>query len=279
MSDIRIFPVSEDQVEQASSLMLPQPAEALRKGLPVVALAAAESDTVAGCIAGAAYMGVVEIHSLYVHPEFRRHGVGRALIEKLDEYASDMDLGLKAEYTLQTEDNKTLAPFLEALDFIEDPVHFPNYCLAPLGSLHVNISAIGDRFKSVMPFFETPAELLRHAEEKSIMKGLPLPLGGLMSETTDPELSYCCVKDGRISAYLVAEDMHDGMVRIPAVWSELNDPRDMMVMLSKVIEKLNRRFPPDTRIAMLALNPTSLKLIEYVCGEVEQCSFRYIRKF
>ena len=64
-----------------------------------------------------------------------------------------------------------------------------------------------------------------------------------------------------------------------ALWSELNDPREMMVMLARTIERLKRRYEWDTRIAMLALNPVSYKIIEHVCEEADPCSFRFIRKF
>jgi hypothetical protein len=52
----------------------------------------------------------------------------------------------------------------------------------------------------------------------------------------------------------------------------------MMVMLSHSIKKMNRRFAPDTKVFMLALNPMSQKLIEHVCSYVEQCTFRFLRK-
>ena len=128
-------------------------------------------------------------------------------------------------------------------------------------------------------FFETSKNLLEAASERSRLEGYPLPAGGLLSSGTDPEMSYCSVRRGRVSAYVAVEALGDGMVRIPALWSELNDPREMMVMLSRSIEKLRAKISPDTRIAMLALSPTSLKLIEHICGRVEQCSYRYIRKF
>lgn len=278
MSDIRVFSVTEDQADEAAELMLPEQAEALKKGLPITVLAAVADDKAAGVLAGAADNGVFEIESLFVHPDFRKLGMGKALVEKLSEHTDEMGLGLKAEYTLENEDNRTLRPFFEALDFIEDPVFFPSYFLAPLGELHINVRASSDMYKGVTSFLKTSNSLLEAATERSINSGFPLPAGGLLSDNVDPRLSFCSVSRDRISAYVTVEGMSRNLIRVSAVWSELNDPREMMVMLSGAMGEMKKRFPADSRVAMLALNPMSKKLIEHICGDLEQCSFRFIRK-
>ena len=279
MSDIRVYAVTEDQAEEAAGLMMPAQAKALKMGLPITVLAAVIEDKAVGVIAGTAAYGVFDIESLYIHPDYRRQGVGKALVEKLSEYTDEMDLGLKAEYNLETEDNKTLRPFFESLDFIEDPMFFPSYRLAPLAKLNVNVRGSEALYNDAKSLYETPKDLLEAATQRSMESGFPLPDDGLMSPDIDAAMSYCVIKHDRISAYVTIEVMEKDMLKVSSVWSELNDPREMMVMLSHSIEKMKKRFAPTTRVVMLALNPTSLKLIEHVCGHVEQCSFRYIRKY
>ncbi|MCR5775362.1 MAG: GNAT family N-acetyltransferase [Lachnospiraceae bacterium] len=275
---ISVHAIKQEQAEEASAFLLPESAKALKKGLPVAAFAVVEDETAIGALAGAAMNGVFEVHSIYVHPDHRRRGAGRALIDSLEKYTTEMDLGIKVEYTLQSDDNKTLAPFLEAMDFIEDPVHFPNYCLSPLSHLNINVNGSAELYKDVVAFFDVPEKILLAMEDRALREGFPMPEGGLVSDRIDREMSFCSVKNDWIRAYVAVENLGDDLIRIPAVWSELNDPREMMVMLSKSIVMMKKSFPPEYRVAMLALNPRSFKLMEHVCGKVEQCSFRYIRK-
>ena len=260
-------------------LMLPQMRKALGEGLPVPALTAVIDGKAVGAIAGAAAgMGVFEIHSLYVAPEYRRQGAGRALIDSIAELTDSMGLGLKAEYTLQDEDNKTLEPFFVANDFVDDPVEYPMYCLGRLENLSINVRGSQRMYKGIQPFLETPGRMLEAATLRSFKTGWPLPEGGLMSDKTDREMSYCVSDGDKIRAYVAVEPMAYEMVRISALWSELNDPREMMVMLSRTLERMKQRYKGRTRVAMLALNSMSYRIIEHVCGEVELCSYRYIRK-
>ena len=279
MVDIKIVPLEKEHADSAGRLMLEQPREALKKGLPVPAFAAVADNMAVGAIAGAvAEGGVFEIHSLFVAPGYRRQGIGRALVEELSVLTDSMDLGLKAEYTLENSDQKTLAPFFEALDFMKDPVDCPMYCLGRLENLIINVNASRDMHNGIKSFFDLSETLLQAASLRSQRAGWPLPQGGLTSDKLDRDLSSCKVTGDRIRAYVVVEDMQEDMLRVSALWSELNDPREMMVMLSRTLERMRRRFRGSTRVAMLALNTMSYRIIEHVCPSVELCSFRYIRK-
>ena len=114
MVDIKIVPLEKEHADSAGRLMLEQPREALKRGLPVPAFAAVADNVAVGAIAGAvAEGGVFEIHSLFVVPGYRRQGIGRA------------------EYTLENSDQKTLAPFFEALDFMR--IRWTARCIASDG--------------------------------------------------------------------------------------------------------------------------------------------------
>ncbi len=279
MSEIKIIAMREDQADSAAAMLPPEVCDALKNGLPVAAFAAAIEDRVVGTTAGVVEGDVFEIDSIFVNPMYRRQGVGRALIEKVSEYTDEMGLGLKAEYTLVNEDAKTLEPFFEALDFIEDPVEYPVYCIGRLENLSINVRGSQNMYKGIMSFLEAPERMLAAANTRSIRVGWPIPNGGLMSDRMDKELSFCSVAGGRIKAYIAVEPVSDELIRITAMWSELNDPRELMVLLAKTVEGLKRRFARDARIAMLALNPISYKIIEHVCDGAESCSFRFIRKY
>ncbi|MBQ9442780.1 MAG: GNAT family N-acetyltransferase [Lachnospiraceae bacterium] len=70
-----------NEAEDISGYLRPEVETVLKKGLPVTAYAAACDGTIAGAIAGAIDNEVFEIWSLYVDPEYRRRGVGSALIQ------------------------------------------------------------------------------------------------------------------------------------------------------------------------------------------------------
>ncbi len=302
MENIRICAITNDIADKACGLIFPEVLEALKEGLYVTAFAAVIEDIAVGGLAGVTDGGVFDIASIYVLPEYRRRGVGRALIEWLEELLTDGDdasVYIRAEYTMLDEDNKTLYPFFLALNFIEDDTGLPMYYTGLLGDLYLDdiplnkekrVSEISDeeggsdvaltqnrlKDKKVLSFTEAGKMLLRSATAEAASGGFPLPEGGLSSERLDADLSFCVAEEEKIRAYIAVEPIEKDLIKIPALWSSLSDPRMLMTMLSYAVNAVKEKYPPQTKIVMLALNRESERIIEYLFDDPEPCSYRLI---
>ncbi len=288
MSEIQTYPIGKDEAEKASPFLSQEAEKALLKGLPVTALAAVLDGNAIGALAGAIDGYVFEIWSIYVDPEHRRKGAGRALIGALEKLLEGSEgvmttaagMPIRARYTAVSKDNETLLPFFLGMGFNGDPIPHPMYYMGYLDDIKSRNKLSARMFQSsdeILPFSRTSERILKLTSNQSIQQGFPVPEGGLLSDRVDRDLSFCTIHGDKIKAYVTAEDRGDNMVEISSLWSGIDNPVVLLAMLIKVIDALRERYSPDTRIAMLSTNERADKLIEYVFRHVEQCSYRMVK--
>lgn len=277
MKDIKIFSISGKQAEKAAPLLRPEVAEALKKGLPVTAFVAVDGERAVGAVAGIIDGEVFEISSLFIEKDFRRQGVGSALVKKLEELLDESDMMIRARYTVHNEDNETLNPFFKRQGFTENPLSYPKFYMGDLGDVKIDNRFAPKKSLGIFSFTEVQESLLRSFSNTALEEGYPVPEGGLVSKKVEKDLSFAVVKDNKIGAYATIEKVDEKMLEVTSLWSDLDDPMELLHMLSKLIHSLKESYGPDTRIAMLALNPKSLKLIDYLFNYVRPCSYRFVK--
>ncbi len=260
MTDIKIMAAGKEQADIVAPYMTGETSEALKTGIPLTVLAAVDKDGVMGVLAGVLDQEVFRIDSLFVDPDKRRLGAGRALIESLDRIFPEGDRAVRAEFNIETEDNGTLEGFLRAMDFEEEDIDYPVYYLSYVRDFY---SAAGSKPENaeIRSFADTGEKLLK----------------GLVSEKTDRDSSFCILKDGKLAAFIVVEQVDDELIKIAALYSSLNDPRETISMINCAGEALKKNYELFTRVAMLAVNPTSKKVVEYFFDDPEPVSRSFIK--
>ena len=278
MSEIKIYPViSKEEVERAQSLLSEQVTEALSKGLPATALVAVEDELAIGALAGAIDGEVFEIVSLYVVPEKRRQGAATALVEKLIEILDDEDIAIRAQYTVENEDNSALMPFFQSMGFFNDRISYPTYYIGYLDDIKIDYRNARKIDGKIVSFSEVSSILLKSTSNDSLSHGFPIPDGGLTDSKLERDLCFCVLKDGKIGAYVTVENLEDGLIEIPALWSGLENPMETVSMVFRLVGELKEKFDPETRVAMLATNIRANKLIDYIFEYAEPVSYRMVK--
>ncbi len=278
MSEIKIYPViSKEEVKRAQSLLSEQVTEALSKGLPATALVAVEDELAIGALAGAIDDEVFEIVSLYVVPEKRRQGAATALVEKLIEILDDEDIAIRAQYTVENEDNSALMPFFQSMGFFNDRISYPTYYIGYLDDIKIDYRNARKIDGKIVSFSEVSSILLKSTSNDSMSHGFPIPDGGLTDDKLERDLCFCVVKDGKIGAYVTVKNLEDGLLEIPAIWSGLQNPMETVSMVFRLVGALKEKFDPETRVAMLATNIRANKLIDYIFEYSEPVSYRMVK--
>lgn len=272
MSEIEIYRLTQENAKDAAGILLPEVVEALKENQPVTVLAAMDGNQVIGAMGGAIDGDAFEITSLYVHPEHRRRGAGQELIWKLQDILEEDEVVIRADFNVENEDNRTLRPFFDSMGFKTESAAYPSYYIASLNRLRTS-SIIEKEDENVRAFSEVPERLIRAASNMGIEKGYPMPEGGLLSAGIDPNMSFCVLKKDEMSAYVAVEPVDEEMVKVSALWSEIPDPRELIGMLSQMLKEIRARYKPETRVAMLAMNSMSYKLIQYMFKDVEPSSY------
>ena len=112
--------VGREALPVFQSLLLPGAAAEAERGDPVTVLGAEEGGVACGAAAARLRGPALEVVSLYVAPDHRRRGAGRALTEALLELGRGRAEDLEVSYTATLPDHDTLPPFLAALGFQRD---------------------------------------------------------------------------------------------------------------------------------------------------------------
>ena len=71
--------------------------------------------------------------------------------------------------------------------------------------------------------------------------------------------------------------MDEELLRIPALWSELKNPKEMIKMIESSLKTIKEKYPPEVKTAMLATNATSYKLIQYLFKGADPITYIFVR--
>lgn len=266
------------EVRKTEGLLVPEVQAAVNRELPVTLILAACGSQAAGALAGAMDKGAFSIESLYVVPEFRRQGIGTALIEHLRRIIMSEEIMIRADYTSGSPETETLSSFFRHTGFSRDRVDLPMFYISSLAEMALEGQEKNKNLfqQFIKTFDEVKDDVLKKASIYAKTEFFPLPEGGLLSERIDRSISCCVLKDERIMAYLAIEKEEMDLVKIPALWSALPDPRIVIAMLKKSAMGLKGKYPPETRASMIAINSASEKIILHLFPNAKACSYSFI---
>ena len=266
MGSFTISMITEKGIDSVAGMLAPEIAAAVKKGLPVTALAVVEDDTAIGALGGAIDGDTFEIVSIYVTPEHRRRGAGTALMKKLFELADAEDLMVRAEYTPVDSDGRTLEPFFKAMDFLQEDLALPVYYVDELRNFTLDSRSLPGSRSEILTFEETPAKVLNEAmAQRDENEGLLAEMDGYIDHI-EKDMSFAAVDRGEIKSCVLTERVGQRMIQLSPVWSAEGDIRDVRLMLSFVLDEIRKNFSPDTRIITPALDNMIREIVDEVYG-------------
>ena len=266
MGSFTISMITEKGIDSVAGMLAPEIAAAVKKGLPVTALAVVEDDTAIGALGGAIDRDTFEIVSIYVTPEHRRKGAGTALMKELFELADAEDLMVRAEYTPVDSEGRTLEPFFRALDFLQEDLALPVYYVDELRNFTLDSRSLPGSRSEILTFEETPAKVLNEAmAQRDENEGLLAEMDDYIDHI-EKDMSFAAVDRGEIKSCVLTERVGQRMIQLSPVWSAEGDIRDVRLMLSFVLDEIRKNFSPDTRIITPALDNMIREIVDEVYG-------------
>ena len=170
-----------------------------------------------------------------------------------------------------------MLPFLEAMGFLQESDGGRNIYTFALGDLEqMKVTKVsGHENGHVRPFSHLSEDLLHAAQKRSVALGTPQPEQTLTGKELEPELSHALVKDGRIEAYAVVDHSCCGMLTLCALWIEDSNRATLNTLVKSVIARAQELYPPQTRVAMQAVNDQSRRLILKLVPQAGKVSYTY----
>lgn len=270
--------IGEEQMPYFSSLLLPEAVAAIERGEPVTAIGIAQEDVACGALAGYVENGCFQLISLYVAPDYRRRGGARLMISQLEELLEENDIwSVEISFTEAGQETETLTPFLASMGFAAEDDRGRNIYTFTLEEVTraKALSRPAGKSLKIRPFSRLSEDMLRAAQKRAIALGSPLPERTLLSEQLDRELSHAFIKDGRVEAYAAVDDSCCGVLTLCGLWVGDPGPTVLYSLLKTVIGRAAELYPPQTRIAVQAVNDQSLKLIRGLAPGARKVSFTY----
>ena len=268
--------ITKENIDSFASLLLPDSAEAIRSGEPMLALGWIIDDTSVAAISGQLEGVTFYITSFYVAPGYRDKGIGTSLLNALEESASVRCVNYILDMTVTTEEHSALVDFLKSYGFEEKPDSLPLLYLTTLeeaaeGQLKKKEIKKSDNMKF---FDESDSGLLRDAERYATASFAPIPEGGFFSGSVDQQVSMVYEENGAISAYIVVEKTNGGL-SISGALNESGKPMVMLKLFSLSLQRAMDLYSGDMVLVIPVTDRTADGLVRFLIPDAKQIAKRF----
>ena len=281
MGEIKIYRIRPEQAGSIRGLLRPDAVEALQNELPVTALVAACDGVAAGAIAGALEEDHFRLDSIFVLQEYRRQGIGKKLLEALDEILDGEGYPIRASFSALTSEEQALKPFFAANDYEREYGAWPRFLVGTVDDIRMDFrhrrKVTSDKYKTVM-FSKLAPEVVGAIEKEAEEAARPMPHGGFFSPDVLRDISACVFVNNTVQAYITLEGISGDLVEVSSLWSDLKDPRIMMDMLNEVASWAMQRLDATTRIAILAREPLTEQIAKKFIRNLDSCSYSFFKE-
>jgi GNAT superfamily N-acetyltransferase len=222
-----------------------------------------EGQPAAACVSAVQSDGA-EILSLFVLPEYRRMGIGRALLSRLYWelfYTTDASCIIASYNLLPGEDTDALTALLRTAGYRFD-LHPGDYRLLEFRVSDLTVPKTGTAERA-LPFSSLGKYYTGLIGEK--LRSMGFTDTRTCPETTDYDLSMAVFREQRLLSFVWVEKLRD-IYRLAAVYNSASNPGHISSMLLQAIGNAKKRLPPDTVVVADVYDEVSAKLLSRLTG-------------
>ena len=216
----------------------------------------------------------VALESIYVRPQARRLGLGKALIQRFVRETWREGREIRISYVEEGE-RRLLTPFLENSGFFIDTAAFPTGAV-PLQRLNEELlPQLGTNRSGTRPLYQLSARE-RGVCEKWLKEQLALPMKPYL--VTEPA-SFAVIKSGEVQGAVLLRRQDEGII-LDYCWIMQSNPLILARLLACAIEHLDEFYAPETIVRMTLSTTQARVLFERLFGQTEEttsfCSGVYV---
>lgn len=271
--------IGAEQLPLFGSLLLPDMQQAIGQGEPYTALGISADGVACGALAGYEDVGCFYLTSFYVAPAYRKRGIGAQLLNALKKLL--LQLGeiyeLEISFTTTEQEHEDFRMFLEHAGFRmrgdrgQTIWKFTLEQFVASELFSKDIKSTGD----VYAFAELSDDVLRAMQKRGIAQEAPLPEQTMKGEDVERAISHAVIRDGRAEAYVVFDHSCGGMLTLCALWIGEAGPAALYTLLRQSFQKARELYPPETVIAVEAVNEQSARLVHALIPNAKRMSYTY----
>lgn len=277
--NITILGVDRSNIEDFSALFTEDAVKSILEEDGTTALVAKLEDEYAGALAGKLVTDTkYQLSSLFVAGDYRRQGVGTALLNALKNVLQGLSLEIFVSFLKLTEQEEGLAAFLEAMGFEEYAPSGAHVFATDLDAVSkLDFIDLNSNF-DFTPFKEIPKTLFDRLKAAPGRSFLPLPEGGFENAMIDRDLSLGLVTDRRLLGYIIVESLDEKTVSLSHLYMDPSLPQlAWLSMMKQLLTEGKKKYKKGVRIILPVVNSYLEKWIEgFFPGEaIEEISVDY----
>ncbi len=263
---MEIYALDSTNVEDFAPLLTAQAVEGILSGTGTQGFVVKEEGIHVGALAGGfTDEDIYEISSMFVLPEYRKKGVGEKMLETLYGALDGLHAEIRVSFASVDSNFKELETFLENQGFEEYRVRDEQTYSVTLGALE-KTRLKESKMKVVYPSFADVSEEVFTAFERKVRETgssfIPIPLGGFLSNDIDAEASTAVVKDGKLTAYAVVENLPENNLILSSLYvGEKEELSTLLRLLRCTLSRLLDLYDRDTVIFLPTATDASEKMI------------------
>ena len=216
----------------------------------------------------------VALESIYVRPQARHLGLGKALIQRFARETWREGREIRISYVEEGE-RRLLTPFLENSGFFIDTAVFPTGAV-PLRHLNEELlPQLGANRSGIRPLYQLSARE-RGVCEKWLKEQLALPMKPYL--VTEPA-SFAVIRGGEVQGAVLLRRQDEG-ITLDYCWIMQSNPLILAKLLACAIEHLDEFYAPETIVRMTLSTTQARALFERLFGQTEEttsfCSGVYV---
>ncbi len=241
--------------------------EAIEDGDPFTVIGARDCGIACGAMAGFIDDDMFIITSLYVSPAHRRKEAASAMLDVLCAILPP-DTPVRVDLPLDAEEGSE--EFFTAMGF--DPyIPVDGIYRAPFSALF-HSSLLKKDISSNVPittFSKCPDRILSVAQSRARTINAPMPQGGFFDPAIDRNLSYICMKDECLIAYLITETIGSSSY-VTGLYCENSRSMALMRMLQLALaDGLSQHYDDDQELIVPVTNTVSSHLVNSLLPELK----------
>lgn len=209
----------------------------------------------------------VALESIYVRPQARRLGLGKALIQRFLQETWCEGREIRISYVEEGE-RCLLTPFLEDSGFFVDTASFPAGAVTLRRLNEELLPQLGNNRSGIRPVYQLSVRE-RGVCEKWLKEQLALPMKPYLA--TEPA-SFAAIRGGEVQGAVLLRRQDEG-ITLDYCWIMQSNPVVLAKLLACAIEHLDELYPPETIVRMTLSTVQAQALFERLFGQAGEMTY------
>ncbi len=216
----------------------------------------------------------LEVLSLYVAPDFRHRGGSKLLLTALEAIASQLDYIVTASFSMVDDETQLLEEAFINADFQKrKDVDYKTYIVTLADCEEAESLKKIKKNPKIKHFSDITENKLKSYNKQAEEKFAPLPVGGLMAEEVDKEMSALYEENGRIKGYVAIENItYQNGIRVAAAYNGSDNPLILMWLLKSALSVAEKKYDDNIPLVIDVVDETADRFVRYILPEVTEVS-------